>query len=102
MQEKEKSMQKQTNLKPEDASQIRKRVLSIIEELCMTTVKNDDQTLLGDLAFDSLRMVLLLIALEDSFGIELEESDMNPFALNTVCDVICLVEKYVSYKLEVK
>ena len=32
--------------------------------------------------------------IEDVFEIELEESDMNPFALITVEDIIALVAKY--------
>ena len=47
------------------------------------------------MGFDSLRMVLLLLELEEAFGIELDESDLNPFKLITVKDVINLSEKYV-------
>ena len=39
-------------------------------------------------------MVTLLVELEDTFGITLDESDMNPFDLITAADVILLVEKY--------
>ena len=51
-------------------------------------------TLLGDLQLDSLRLVMLLVTLEDTFAIELDESDMDPFALVTVQDVIDLAQKY--------
>ena len=49
---------------------------------------------LNDLSMDSLRMVMLLLMIEEVFAIELDESDMNPFALITVQDVIDLVSKY--------
>lgn len=75
---------------------IRHKVFEIIEDLCLTPVHDDNQTLLKDLSFDSLRMVMLLVTLEDSFEIELDESDMNPFALITVRDVVDLVIKYIS------
>ena len=39
-------------------------------------------------------MVMLLVMIEDVFEIELDESDMNPFKLRTVNDVINLVSKY--------
>ena len=47
-----------------------------------------------DLALNSLAMVTMLVEIEDVFGVELDESDMNPFDLNTVQDVIKLVQKY--------
>ena len=69
------------------------QVLEILEELALTK-PTPDMTLLGDLQMDSLRLVMLLVTLEDTFGIELDESDMNPFALVTVQDVIALAQKY--------
>lgn len=76
--------------------EIEKQVIEIIEELSLMTIQDADVTLTGDLSMDSLRMVMLLVTLEDSFEIELDESDMNPFALITVQNVIDLVMKYVS------
>ena len=75
---------------------IQEQVYEIMEDLCLTSVQDEHQTLLGDLALDSLRMVMLLVMLEDTFEIDLDESDMNPFALITVYDVIALVKKYVT------
>ena len=49
---------------------------------------------MSELSFDSLMMVTLLLELEECFDIELDESDMNPFALETVEQVILLMEKY--------
>lgn len=77
------------------SEEIRQQVLEIVEDLCLTPVQDGGQTLLGDLSLDSLRMVMLLVTLEDSFEIELDESDMNPFALITVNDVVDLAMKYV-------
>ena len=57
------------------------------------TIENTDH-LQGDLALDSLMMVTLLMEIEDTFAIELDESDMNPFDLETVQSVINLVKKY--------
>ena len=57
------------------------------------SVENTSQ-LQEDLALDSLMMVTILIEIEDVFGIELNESDMNPFDLITVQDVIDMVAKY--------
>jgi len=71
------------------------KVVEILEDLCLTSIDDTSKTLIGDLAMDSLRMVMLLVTIEDSFDIELDESDMNPFDLITVNDVISLVKKYV-------
>ena len=75
--------------------EIKKQVIEIVEELSLMTIQDTDVTLTGDLSMDSLRMVMLLVTLEDTFEIELDESDMNPFSLITVQDVIDLVMKYV-------
>ena len=75
---------------------VRQQVFDIVEELCLMPIQDTDVALTGDLSMDSLRMVMLLVTLEDTFEIELDESDMNPFSLITVQDVIDLVMKYVS------
>ena len=49
----------------------------------------------GDLGLDSLQMVTLLIMLEENFQIVLDESDMNPFDLINVGQVVNLVQKYI-------
>ena len=63
--------------------------LSGIETICL------DHELQSDLGLDSLQMVTLLMMLEETFQITLEESDMNPFDLINVWHVVDLVEKYV-------
>ena len=75
--------------------ELKNQLFEVIEDLCLIPVQSGEQTLMDDLNFDSLRLVMLLVALEDTFEIELDESDMNPFALITVSDVISLVMKYV-------
>ncbi len=72
----------------------KKDVYDVIEEISGAAVKEETQRLDSDLGFDSLKMVLLLILLEERFAMELNESDMNPFALETVADVMALVCRY--------
>ena len=71
--------------------------MKISEILCelsgIKEIKPEDN-LKEDLALDSLSMVTLLLEIEEIFEIELDESDMNPFDLNTVDDAVKLVEKY--------
>ena len=73
---------------------IEEKVKGILSELSGEDTVKSEATLQGDLALDSLSMVTLLIQIEEIFGIELDESDMNPFELNTVSSVIELVNKY--------
>ena len=73
---------------------IKSQVTEILEDICAIEVTDETATLQNDLQMDSLRMVMLLGMIEDTFEIELEESDMNPFALLTVKDTIDLVAKY--------
>lgn len=69
-------------------------VKRILSELSGEEIIENDSSLQGDLMLDSLAMVTLLINIEEAFNIELDESDMNPFDLNTVQDLITLVQKY--------
>lgn len=71
------------------------KVCAILSELNGKEPICLEQELQSDLGLDSLQMVTLLIMLEDNFGIILEESDMNPFDLMTVDDIMILVKKYI-------
>ncbi len=81
-------------------TEIQCRVFEILEDLCFMPVQHGDQTLLDDFSLDSLRMVMLLVTIEERFDIELDESDMNPFELITASDVVNLVKKYVLWAKE--
>ena len=73
---------------------MKQRVFKILKKLSgasKITLKNNLQE---DLALDSLKMVTLLLELEEEFGFELDESDMNPFELKIVENVVNLVKKY--------
>lgn len=71
------------------------RLTVILSEISSTETISCEQTLQGDLALDSLNMVTLLMMIEDEFQIVLDESNMNPFDLVTVEDVVKLVTKYM-------
>lgn len=73
---------------------IEKRVKEILSKLSGVETVVNEATLQGDLGLDSLYMIALLINIEETFEIELDESDMNPFDLKTVQDVINLIKKY--------
>ena len=73
---------------------IEEKVKGILSELSGEETIENDAMLQGELALDSLSMVTMLIEIEDTFGIELDESDMNPFDLNEVQNVIDMVNRY--------
>ena len=73
---------------------IEKKVTEILSKLSGVETVVNEATLQGDLGLDSLYMIALLINIEETFEIELDESDMNPFDLKTVQDVINLIKKY--------
>lgn len=75
--------------------EIKLKVKEILRNLIGIDDFSEESSLIKDLGIDSLGLVTLLIEIEDSFGIELEESDMNPFDLISVSDVIDLVQKYI-------
>lgn len=78
--------------------EIKDKVYEIIYEISSKDDVELKHSLREDLGIDSLGMVTLLLSIEDEFDIQLEESDMNPFDLKTVDDVLALAEKYVGDK----
>lgn len=79
------------------AEMIKKETIEILEDICTENISDFSAELVNDLSMDSLKMVMLLVMIEDRFDIELDESDMNPFALITVQDVVSLVLKYKEF-----
>ncbi len=75
--------------------ELQKRVFEILEEITMVEKISVYDELAADLGLDSLGMITLLVALEDNLHIELDESDMDPLALQTVEDIVQLAEKYL-------
>lgn len=73
---------------------IEEKVKEILCELSGEESIENDTSLQGDLALDSLMMVTMLVEIEEAFGIELDEADMNPFDLYAVQSVIDMVGKY--------
>lgn len=70
------------------------RVKKILNGICGAEVTELSQRLYEDLMLDSLNMVMLLFEIEEEFSVQLDESDMNPFDLETVSDIVALAEKY--------
>ena len=70
------------------------QVAAILSELSGMENIQSQQMLQEDLGLDSLQMITLLIMLEERFEIVLDESDMNPFDLTEVRQVVALAQKY--------
>ena len=80
---------------------IKDKVMEMLEDLCNEKITDTATQLQSDLHMNSLQLVMMVVMIEEVFNIELDESDMNPFALINVQDIIKLVEKY-KLKSEVK
>ncbi len=74
---------------------ITSRVINILKEISGKEDIQITDNLQTDICLDSLELVQLLIEIENEFEIILNESDLNPFDLGTVKDVVDLVERYV-------
>ena len=73
---------------------VREQVDEIIMHLCLLDSVPESCSLKQDLGFDSFKTVQLILEIEMAFGIEIEESDLNPTKLNTITDLYELVERY--------
>lgn len=74
---------------------IDEKVIEVLSEVSGAESIKDSDDLQTDIGFDSFGMVRLLVELEDVFSITIDESDLNPYDLLTVRDVIDLVTKYI-------
>lgn len=74
---------------------VEQKICDILLELTGKETVNPTDSLQADLALDSLSAVTLLLEIEDGFGIQLDESDMDLSKLNLVEDVITMVSGYV-------
>lgn len=79
---------------------LKEKTFKVLKSVSGVEINREEDHLLEDLALDSLKMVLLLVELEEAFEISLDESDMNPFDLITVGDVVRLAEKYCGDEYE--
>ena len=73
---------------------MKEKVTEILKEKSFFDEITPELKLREDLGLDSLNMVELMVELEDKFNIEIEESDLDPAALQTVSQIYDLVEKY--------
>lgn len=76
------------------------KVSKILQELSGIEKIGLEDHLQNDLGLDSLDLVTLLVSIEDSFEIELDESDMNPYDFETVENVINIINKYIGENYE--
>lgn len=73
----------------------KEKVRNILIELSGVEFWDDYTMIQHDLAMDSLSMITMLLEIEDAFQIRLDQEDMNPYYLETVQDVINMVNRYV-------
>ena len=72
------------------------RIDCIIRDICPFDMELcDDSKLKEDLGVDSLRLVELLVALEEELSIEFSLSDLDVNKFSVVSDIYDLVNKYV-------
>ena len=74
---------------------IDKQVMECVASFSIDDNISPDDSLMN-LGIDSLKIVELMLALEDAFGIEFDSSDLNPTELITVNDLIDLVNRSVT------
>lgn len=74
---------------------VREKISEILSELTGIDTVDLEDGLQEDLGLNSIQMVTLLIMIEDNFNIFLDESDMNPYDLVYVYQVVDMVKKYI-------
>lgn len=76
--------------------QLQEQVNQILQQQSPLKTFTSQMALEGDLGFDSLSLVSLVVALEESFRLTLDVADLDPERFHTVQDLYDLAEKYVN------
>jgi acyl carrier protein len=72
---------------------MREKIKQIILQYSLAeSYRSDDTRLKEDLGIDSLRLVELIVALEDIFFVLFDENNLSPDRLSTVEDIYQLLE----------
>ena len=81
---------------------IEQKIKVILKGLCPVNAEEiHKHTLLReDLGIDSLKMVELVVGMEESFAIEFDESDLDLSLLQQVGDLYAMLEKYLNLQKE--
>lgn len=75
---------------------MREKIDAAIEEAAfLDEAPMPDARLKEDLGLDSLNLVELVVGFEDIFGIQFDESDLDPQEMQMVRDLYQLVAKYM-------
>ena len=72
---------------------MRERIIEIIRDAC--ALKEDNitfETNLGDISLDSLTFIEVIVRIEQEFGVEFDDEDLNIDDWGTIGDVIHYVE----------
>lgn len=70
------------------------KVVSSVSPFSDEAVCMDDE--LSSIGIDSLKKVELIVAIEDTFNIIFDDSDLDPIHLLNVSDIVELTEKYLN------
>lgn len=76
----------------------KEKVIGILKELSGKDEIRDEESLSNDLALDSLKMITMLVKIEEELQIELSQEDMDPFKLKNAGDVVSMASKYTDNK----
>ena len=74
---------------------ITEKVKKCISAITSVTEIKDGALLKKDLGLDSLSLVAVIVALEESFNIAFDDADLDPGLIVTVKNLVALVEKHL-------
>lgn len=70
------------------------RIISVLKSLSPVGETPDRDERLEEMGFDSLKRVELIVALEEEFGMEFDQSDLETEQLERVGDLVDLLSRY--------
>ena len=73
----------------------REKIFEAVKSLSAADTELSETVRFTDAGLSSLTMVELILAVEEEFDIELNDSDLAPANLVIIGDLISLVEKYI-------
>lgn len=71
-----------------------KKIIALVSVISANEINTNDS--LASIGIDSLKMVELIVTIEDELNIKFDDSELNPMQLSTVESIIALSNKYLN------
>lgn len=72
---------------------MKEKIFKIIKDLSNTDIELSEETLLSDIGINSLKLVTLIVTLEEELNVQFDDSDLSTQQIKTIGNIIVMISK---------